>query len=79
MSVAAAPARTEFYLRDEPQHAAGGATHLGFWVYLMSDTLIFAVLFATYAVLGASLAASPSLRDSSRAATSGGCGRCRGL
>ena len=28
---------------------------LGFWIYLMSDCLIFAVLFATYGVLGAQL------------------------
>ncbi len=26
---------------------------LGFWIYLMSDCLIFAMLFATYGVLGA--------------------------
>jgi cytochrome o ubiquinol oxidase subunit 3 len=63
MSVAAAPARTEFHLRDEPHHAPGGSTHLGFWIYLMSDCLIFAVLFATYAVLGASLAGGPGPRD----------------
>ena len=41
----------------------GGSTHLGFWIYLMSDCLIFAVLFATYGVLGASLAGGPGPRD----------------
>jgi cytochrome o ubiquinol oxidase subunit 3 len=25
--------------------------HFGFWVYLMSDCVLFAALFATYAVL----------------------------
>ena len=35
----------------------------GFWIYLMSDCLIFAVLFATYGVLGASLAGGPGPRD----------------
>lgn len=35
----------------------------GFWIYLMSDCLIFAVLFATYGVLGANYAAGPSPRD----------------
>jgi cytochrome o ubiquinol oxidase subunit 3 len=36
---------------------------LGFWVYLMSDCLIFAVLFATYGVLGRNFAAGPSPTD----------------
>ncbi|MFG6446954.1 cytochrome o ubiquinol oxidase subunit III [Roseateles sp. BYS180W] len=38
-------------------------TLLGFWIYLMSDLLIFAVLFATFAVLGRSYAAGPSGAD----------------
>ncbi len=33
---------------------------LGFWIYLMSDCLIFAVLFAVYAVLGRNYAAGPA-------------------
>ena len=36
---------------------------LGFWLYLMSDCLIFACLFAVYAVLGRSYAAGPSSAD----------------
>jgi cytochrome o ubiquinol oxidase subunit 3 len=52
-----------FYLVDEPHHAEGGSTMLGFWMYLMSDCLIFAVLFATYGVLGANYAAGPSPKD----------------
>jgi cytochrome o ubiquinol oxidase subunit 3 len=32
---------------------------LGFWIYLMSDCLIFAILFATYGVLGGNYAAGP--------------------
>ncbi|MBB5222415.1 cytochrome o ubiquinol oxidase subunit 3 [Amaricoccus macauensis] len=55
--------RTDFYLVEEPHHEAGGFTHLGFWIYLMSDCLIFAVLFATYGVLGASFAGGPGPRD----------------
>jgi len=38
-------------------------TLIGFWMYLMSDCLIFAVLFAAYAVLGRSYAAGPSGAD----------------
>lgn len=52
-----------FYVVEEEHHEAGGFTHLGFWIYLMSDCLIFAVLFATYGVLGASLAGGPGPRD----------------
>jgi len=36
---------------------------LGFWIYLMSDCLIFAMLFAVYGVLGHSYAAGPSPKD----------------
>ncbi|MFC7554549.1 cytochrome o ubiquinol oxidase subunit III [Pseudoroseomonas wenyumeiae] len=36
---------------------------LGFWIYLMSDCLIFAVLFATYGVLGRNYAAGPGPAD----------------
>jgi cytochrome o ubiquinol oxidase subunit 3 len=50
-----------FYVTEEHEHAHSGAgTMLGFWIYLMSDCLIFAVLFATYGVLGRNYAAGPS-------------------
>ncbi|TWT11400.1 cytochrome o ubiquinol oxidase subunit III [Reyranella sp. CPCC 100927] len=52
-----------FHLEDEHTHAAGGSTMLGFWVYLMSDCLIFAILFATYGVLGGNYAAGPAPKD----------------
>jgi cytochrome o ubiquinol oxidase subunit III len=58
-----APSATDFYLREEEHHAPGGFTHLGFWIYLMSDCLVFAVLFAAYGVLGTSLAGGPGPRD----------------
>lgn len=48
-----------FYVRDEHDHEAGGSTMLGFWVYLMSDCLIFAMLFAAYGVFGGSYAGGP--------------------
>ncbi|MBP7242718.1 cytochrome o ubiquinol oxidase subunit III [Amaricoccus sp.] len=53
----------QFHVFEEEHHEAGGSTHLGFWIYLMSDCLIFAVLFATYGVLGSSLAGGPGPRD----------------
>ncbi|PRX09212.1 UNVERIFIED_ORG: cytochrome bo3 quinol oxidase subunit 3 [Martelella mediterranea] len=42
------------------EHAHSSPTQLGFWIYLMSDCLIFGTLFATYAVLGRSYAGGPS-------------------
>jgi cytochrome o ubiquinol oxidase subunit 3 len=52
-----------FYVADEHEHGEGGSTFLGFWLYLMSDCLIFAVLFATYGVLGGNYAAGPAPKD----------------
>ncbi|QNA89121.1 cytochrome o ubiquinol oxidase subunit III [Massilia sp. Dwa41.01b] len=50
-------AAREFHVREHhPEHG----TMLGFWIYLMSDCLIFASLFATYAVLGRNYAGGPS-------------------
>src|ERR1700748_3666415 len=52
-----------FYLKDEHEHAEGGSTMLGFWLYLMSDCLLFAILFATYGVLSTNYAAGPAPKD----------------
>jgi cytochrome o ubiquinol oxidase subunit 3 len=46
-----------YYVRE---HHPENGTLLGFWIYLMSDCLIFACLFATYAVLGRNFAGAPS-------------------
>ncbi len=46
-----------YHLEHEP-HPENG-TALGFWLYLMSDCLIFAALFATYGVLGRNYAGGP--------------------
>ena len=48
---------SRFYVRE---HHPENGTLLGFWIYLMSDCLIFACLFATYAVLGRNYAGGPS-------------------
>jgi cytochrome o ubiquinol oxidase subunit 3 len=53
----------EFFDLDEHAHPEGHSTMLGFWIYLMSDCLIFAILFACYAVLGGNYAAGPSPKD----------------
>jgi cytochrome o ubiquinol oxidase subunit 3 len=57
-----------FYLVEQDDHdhgheASGGATLLGFWIYLMSDALLFATLFATFGVMGSSFAGGPTPRE----------------
>ena len=50
-------------------HAAGGESDvheqrtLGFWIYLMTDAVIFALLFMTYGVMVGGTAGGPSGRD----------------
>lgn len=53
----AAVSSSEFFVRE---HHAENGTLLGFWLYLMSDCLVFACLFATYAVLGRNYAGGPT-------------------
>jgi cytochrome o ubiquinol oxidase subunit 3 len=52
-----------FHVTGEEHEHSGGSTMLGFWIYLMSDCLVFAVLFATFGVLGRNYAAGPSGAD----------------
>ncbi|NRF50506.1 cytochrome o ubiquinol oxidase subunit III, partial [Pseudomonas stutzeri] len=51
----------QFYLTEE--HHVKNGTLLGFWVYVMSDCLIFACLFATYGVLGRNYDGGPTGAD----------------
>ncbi|WP_211465338.1 cytochrome o ubiquinol oxidase subunit III [Collimonas silvisoli] len=48
---------SRFFVRE---HHPENGTLLGFWLYLMSDCLVFACLFATYAVLGRNYAGGPT-------------------
>jgi len=57
VSATGADISSRFYVRE---HHPENGTLLGFWIYLMSDCLIFACLFATYAVLGRNYAGGPS-------------------
>jgi cytochrome o ubiquinol oxidase subunit 3 len=66
MSTAPLPAsgdQVTFFDLEEHAHPEGHSTMLGFWIYLMSDCLIFAILFACFAVLGGNYAAGPSPKD----------------
>ena len=53
----AAPSTRSYFVREH--HPENGSL-LGFWLYLMSDCLIFACLFATYAVVGRNYADGPT-------------------
>ena len=48
---------------EHEHHDAGGNSVFGFWIYLMSDCILFATLFATYAVLSGSFAGGPTGKD----------------
>ena len=56
---AGGPAAVPDFVVREPVHPENG-TLLGFWIYLMSDCLIFACLFAVYGVQGRSYAGGPT-------------------
>jgi cytochrome o ubiquinol oxidase subunit III len=60
LSEVASPATADprFYVMHE--HHVENGTLLGFWIYLMSDCLVFACLFAMYAVLGHNYAGGPT-------------------
>lgn len=47
----------------EDHHDAGSTTTVGFWIYLMSDCVLFSGLFATYAVLAHQFAGGPTGRE----------------
>lgn len=50
----------------EPEHGHGDHADLktfGFWVYLMTDLILFSVLFATFSVIGRNYANGPSAKE----------------
>lgn len=57
------PAVSNPFLDLEGRHHPENGTLLGFWLYLLSDLMIFACLFAAYGVLGRNYAAGPSGAD----------------
>jgi cytochrome o ubiquinol oxidase subunit 3 len=59
MATEAATLATDYY--EEVEHPDTVAIQtLGFWIYLMSDLIIFATLFAIFAVLGRNYAGGPT-------------------
>ncbi|WP_408589774.1 cytochrome o ubiquinol oxidase subunit III [Novosphingobium sp.] len=63
VSLSGATLTAGYYDLNEHDHPEGGSTLLGFWIYLMSDCLIFAMLFAAFGVLGGNFAAGPGPKD----------------
>jgi len=60
---AAAPAHAHEHAHDHAHHDTSGNTVFGFWVYLMSDCILFACLFAAFAVLRGEVAGGPSGKE----------------
>jgi cytochrome o ubiquinol oxidase subunit 3 len=54
------PSHTELH---DPEHEIYDRTLFGFWLYIMTDCILFATLFATYAVLHNNTFGGPSARD----------------
>ena len=44
-------------------HESDASTVFGFWIYIMTDCILFASIFATYAVLSKSFAGGPTGKD----------------
>lgn len=59
----AGPSMSTVFLDLEGRHHPANGTLFGFWLYLLSDLMIFACLFAAYGVLGRNYAAGPSGAD----------------
>lgn len=53
----------QYWETEVHDHPEGFSTPLGFWIYLMSDCLMFAVLFAVYAVQGGATAGGPGPKE----------------
>jgi len=49
--------------RDDPDHAGAEEAVFGFWVFLMSDLVLFALLFATYVTMLGAEAGGPGSHD----------------
>jgi cytochrome o ubiquinol oxidase subunit 3 len=48
---------------EHEHHDSGSQTVLGFWLYLMTDCILFATAFASYAVLYRNIATGPAGRE----------------
>ncbi len=60
MTTHAATPADDLVFYETAEHHPETGTMLGFWIYLMSDALIFATLFATYGVMSGAFAGGPA-------------------
>lgn len=51
------------YVEEEHHHDYAGDTVFGFWLYILSDCILFASLFAVYAVLSGNFADAPTAKE----------------
>ena len=51
------------HAHEHGHHDTGPMKVFGFWIYLMSDCILFSILFATYAVLVNGTAGGPTGKD----------------
>lgn len=51
------------HAHEHAHHDASSTRVFGFWIYIMSDCILFAALFATYAVLGHNYAGGPTGKE----------------
>ncbi|WP_159566031.1 cytochrome o ubiquinol oxidase subunit III [Budvicia diplopodorum] len=56
-------AHAQGHEHHDHHHETSAKTVFGFWIYLMSDCILFAAVFATYAVLANNVADGPSGKD----------------
>lgn len=59
----APPADFTGYMAEEHHHDYEGDTVFGFWVYILSDCILFATLFAVFAVLGTNFAGTIEAKE----------------
>ncbi len=59
------------HAHEHGHHDAGELKIFGFWIYLMSDCILFSILFATYAVLAMHRKAARQVRHFRTAVRSG--------
>ncbi len=63
MSEHRAPSHSSHPSYPDAFHDSYSRTVFGFWIYILSDFILFGTLFATYAVLHNNTFAGPSIRD----------------
>ncbi len=57
------PADFTGFVEQEHHHDYGGDTVFGFWIYILSDCILFATLFAVYAVIGQNFAGTIEAKE----------------